>query len=70
MKFTKHRPTTGSFVAVWQHKDNVWSDTYRYSHTDELLIWWEDELRWVRAVWQLPWTDNKCKYIITNKESK
>ncbi len=68
MKFTKKQPTTGSFVAVWQQGNNVWSDTYRYSDQYGLTIWYEEELRWVRAVWQLPWIDNECKYVIPTKQ--
>jgi len=62
MKFTKQLPTKGNFVAVWEYKDKVWSDTFLYKG-EEVLIWNEEFSRWSDDKWE-PWNQYTCKFVI------
>lgn len=30
IKFTKHRPNKGTFTAIWEFEDQIWSTTFKY----------------------------------------
>ena len=30
IKFTKKRPTKGTFTAIWEFEDQIWSTTFKY----------------------------------------
>ena len=39
-------PTEGQFVAVWEYKGRIWSDTFKYNKQGKLVRWTNISVSW------------------------